>query len=149
MKKRILNASAIVLAIAAFSTTSCKKSDDSQSRKDILINGQWAMAQMGPDKNGNNVVDSNEAVPVASINTSANVNFYSDNTYQLNLVVNADTTIFKGNWAFINNDQVLRVVVTNQGPNDTSILNIHNLTQTNLTVLQETDTTGIWEVFTR
>lgn len=148
MNKRILNALAVMLVIAAFSTTSCKKSDDSQSRRDILIKDQWNLSQIGDDANGNGVMDANETVTAAAAQMSANVNFYADNTYQLVFITN-DTVVFKGNWALINGDQTIRTIVTNMGPNDTTMLDIHDISSTNLALLQRTDTTGTWEIFTK
>lgn len=148
MNKRFLNAAAAVLLIAAFSATSCKKSDDSQSRHDILVNGEWNLSKIGDDANNNGVMDANEAVPHDSAGVSASVNFYSDNTYQLDFITN-DTIVFKGNWTLINGDQTIRTIVTNMGPNDTTLLDIHNITSSNLTLLQRGDTTGTWEVFQR
>lgn len=148
MNKRILNALAVMLVIAAFSTTSCKKSDDSQSRRDILIKDQWNLSQIGDDANGNGVMDTNETVTAAAAQMSANVNFYADNTYQLVFITN-DTVVFKGNWALINGDQTIRTIVTNMGPNDTTMLDIHDISSTNLALLQRTDTTGTWEIFTK
>jgi len=146
MNKRILNALAVILTVAAFSITSCKKSDDSQSRRDILTQGQWNLSRIGDDANGNNNMDSNETVSAAAAQMSANVNFYTDNTYQLVFITN-DTVVFKGNWTLVNGDQTIRTIVTNMGPNDTTMLDIHNISSTNLTLLQRTDTTGTWEVF--
>lgn len=142
MKKQVLNTLLVLLTVAAFSVTSCKKSDDSKSRNEIITSGAWNLSQIGPDANNNGILDVGETVPNTTAGLTVHVNFYNNSTYQLvrNTSTVADT--FNGNWSLTNGDQTIRVIVNG----DTTMLDIHNIDNNNLTLLQQ-DSINLWEVF--
>jgi hypothetical protein len=147
MKKHFFRPAAAILMIAAIASTSCKKSDDTKSRKDIVV-GNWSAMKMGYDSNNNGTMESTEVGPTSNYGLVMTMNVKGDGTGVTTSTSFGKTTTSDFSWNLADNDQTFRMIAAG----DTSSVKIITLDNSNLTILMPAESgipTPMWVVFNK
>ncbi len=128
MKKIFFPAAIAAIALAATVMPSCKKSDSSPSRGEMLV-GTWKTIETGADSNFNGTWDASEHR--AATGTSATtIQFNSDGNGTTSATLGGFPISLPFLWKLINGDNDLRAITSYAGLVDTSVVNIISLTST-------------------
>lgn len=145
--KKVLTLSVACLASLALFTTSCKKSDDTKSRKDLLV-GSWSYTQTGDDNNNNGVLDDNEKQAVTGTDTSTTV-FNSNGSGYITGNLSGSNITIPLQWNLQNNDNYLRLIYSFLGTTDTSVVEIKTLDASNLVIRDTSTSPANFSVFVK
>lgn len=140
MKKSFLRPLMVLCAAGTVFAVSCKKSDDTKSRRDQLP-GNYYTFQEGDDVNANGIFDDSEktTIPAGSQDTLA---FKADGT-GVNKTSAGLSVPFS--WELIDNDANIKIIVPNL---DTITAGIISIDDASVTVVDDITQTGTNKSFT-